>query len=573
MIVTQELISEIRKLKVGDYSSYSVFYDTTATYLYKVIMDIVASKEDADNILPDVYNQIYQSINKLQNENEFYLWSAYIATDVAFAYINSLNRFHLDEIPQSIGAFEYSYASEDKEEFVPENILEDNEIQCMIKDMMDKLPIACKIVLQYFYYEELSIAEISNKLNCEDVYVRNCVQYIKNQLKTIVEYYPSSYGIRLLSLSQVPIFWLVFQNTINFVSGAVGVINAVGVAGSGSVGATGAGMIGTNVAGSAGVAGANAAGSVGAGVASSAGSVAVGATTVAATGFGIGAKIAIGTVICATLVGGGIGASHLIENYIDKQVSEKVAVAEAEIMQFINEEENQDLTDIATDLTVEHTIEDATTEITETTEMTTEITTEIVELTPLEQMNQLMPETVGWTEADWLACANSIFDGSAPVYDTLDRDVECCHRLYNIFQSYAMPIDICETDNNTYIDLNGMRYYLVTNYDSEEEAYEDFYKIFSKENEVTIDLVEVDGQLYLTSLAGNVVENLCLYKINGLVRLEKIDVENKEIIFIEECEYTEQPQDPSSGITKKEYEFSLIFEDGGWKVNKMEKFY
>ena len=24
---------------------------------------------------------------------------------------------------------------------------------------------------------------------------------------------------------------------------------------------------------------------------------------------------------------------------------------------------------------------------------------------------------------------------------------------------------------------------------------------------------------------------------------------------------------------KKEYEFSLIFEDGGWKVNKMEKFY
>lgn len=589
MIVTSELKYEIEKLKVNDYSSYTAFYDMTVSYLYKMIFSITGVKEDSDVVVKSVYQRIYQEINTLQDVNGFYNWAGYIATDEVFKYFNVNNRIMFDVLPQDIGVFEYALASEDGEKFIPENVLIDNEKIKIIESMINEFPTICKIILQYFYYDGISVSQIAMRLGCEESYVKICIQYIKNNLKDVINSMSFKQDESLHSLSQIPVFWIVFERSLgNVESGAIGA-TGLATAGNIGVGETGSGLAGTGASTNAGIgvvggnsggavvagsgsAGATATGSSTATIGTSGGtaagttigtvggtvaSTAAGATAVAtATGLGIGVKIAIGTAICATLIGGGLGINHIIQES-NSQTEEMTD--EIETIEEVTEATSLDVTEEITTSVAE-----------ETTEATTESASDgmpqgLDSPTELDILGELLPETTGWEEEDWINYATSFYDGTNPLFDDLDREYS---GAYGVWQNYKnLPILLSVDWETTSSDgMHG----LVIDYNSVEDVSRDFYTVFSRKTEPYFSnlLLEENGMLYIENAYGS-GGGYGFVGSNGITRIESVDIENQEIIFIEECEYYVDYEDTSLGTEVIEYEFSLVFEDGTWKVNKI----
>ena len=74
--VTQQLVTEIQKLKDRDYTSYHNFYNQTAQYLYGVIFETVQDEEVANVLINDLYTDIYESIGtELTDNRQFYSWA------------------------------------------------------------------------------------------------------------------------------------------------------------------------------------------------------------------------------------------------------------------------------------------------------------------------------------------------------------------------------------------------------------------------------------------------------------------------------------------------------------------
>lgn len=264
-IKDKKLYEEVEKLKNGDTMAYDMVYKLSQKYIYKLIMDIVNDFSITESIMQDVYEQIYNRIATLRNPKTFYVWAGRIATDAVLVYIKN-NKPELLEMDLGTciddGTFIFNRAYEDTEEFIPESIVADVNKLNFIAGVLDELSTGAKISIQYFYYQEMSVAEIMSKMGCTSEVVKARLINSKNLVKRAIAQAGMNPGERMYNLGTVPIFWLAFRNgyeSLVFASpdgdddektsmlyGGMGLGNATVVPGYGAMGGSGA-MGGANI--------------------------------------------------------------------------------------------------------------------------------------------------------------------------------------------------------------------------------------------------------------------------------------------------------------------------------------
>ncbi len=138
---------------------------------------------------------------------------------------------------------------------LPEQVVEDKELQALLQKMLCDLPAPQRSALMLYYYEHLSVAEIAHIQSTTEGTVKSRLNYGRKALREQVESYEKKTGVRLHSLAPLPLllYFLFRQEAAQATAGAVGA--AVG-----------------------------------------------GAST--AAGLGLGAKIAIGAAVAALALGG-----------------------------------------------------------------------------------------------------------------------------------------------------------------------------------------------------------------------------------------------------------------------------
>lgn len=90
--ISEKLNEEIDKLKVKDYTSYQNFYDMTVQYLYNVIWNIIGEQNATNEVVDELYNDIYLSIaTELTDNSQFYTWAGGKAETISNTYITTHN--------------------------------------------------------------------------------------------------------------------------------------------------------------------------------------------------------------------------------------------------------------------------------------------------------------------------------------------------------------------------------------------------------------------------------------------------------------------------------------------------
>lgn len=292
----QELFKAVAGFKAGDKESYYVIYDMSIKYIYKIVFDIIKDHHATEDLVQETYLTIYNKIGSLEEVDKFYAWAGRIATNHTFRYIQK-NKRELLTLDSEDGSSEFAFevATQDNEEFIPENILMDKEKQRLILQIIDGLSIEQKLAVQYFYYEEMSVTEIAEAMGCARGTIMSRLNYARKAIKAAVVEMAEKQGTKLYSLGALPLFYLLFRSSVeNFTLSATAKI-------AGSIAAEK--TAGVTVAGATAGTGAATGNAVSAGGTVSSGAV---KGILGKLGAGLGAKIAAGVLAAGLLTIGGI---------------------------------------------------------------------------------------------------------------------------------------------------------------------------------------------------------------------------------------------------------------------------
>ncbi len=162
--------------------------------------------------MQETYLQIYNKIDTLKNEETFLVWVGRIATNKTLRFIQKDSKEVL--VKEDDSDFIFERASDDKEEFLPEDIMLNKEKKKKIQDIINNLSEEQKITVQYYYLAEMSVSEIAEEMQCSTGTVKSRLNYARKNIKAAVLDTEKREGIKLYSISGFPIFALIFREEV-----------------------------------------------------------------------------------------------------------------------------------------------------------------------------------------------------------------------------------------------------------------------------------------------------------------------------------------------------------------------
>ncbi|BAO76702.1 RNA polymerase sigma factor [Winogradskyella sp. PG-2] len=173
----------IEAIKNGDTKAYGQLVDRYKDLVYTLAIRMLKHKEEAEEVAQDTFIKVFKSLNKFKGDSKFSTWIYRVAYNTCLDNIKK-NKKHLN----NVAIDEYTFNKLDTIDNALDNIIKE-EKSILIKNCIDKLPEDSSALLTLFYYEELSLDEISKIINVEANTVKVKLFRARKKLAFILEQY------------------------------------------------------------------------------------------------------------------------------------------------------------------------------------------------------------------------------------------------------------------------------------------------------------------------------------------------------------------------------------------------
>ena len=163
-----DTVNLVRKSKKGNNSAFSVLIKSYEKDLYKVAIAMTKNEDDALDCIQEAILQAYISIKDLRQDEYFKTWLIKIL-------INKCNA--LLKKNKKILNLDVSITENDK--------VEQSE-KLELKDSINNLDSDLKIIVILYYYEDMSIKDISESLNIQQGTIKSRLSRARSKLKEML---------------------------------------------------------------------------------------------------------------------------------------------------------------------------------------------------------------------------------------------------------------------------------------------------------------------------------------------------------------------------------------------------
>ena len=201
---------ELERLVVelqNDKLVFEEIYYLTQQKLFLYAKSFMESENDAKDLLQETYIEIIKSVKNLQDPSKFIAWSKKILYHLAMQrFRRSETAVILDEDYKNlIDNFEDTDGSS-----LPEEAYDANEVKTILRELITGLPVAQRLSIIAYYYDEMPIQEIAEMMDCSENTVKTRLHYARLSLKNKLENYESKHDIKLHALT--PLILLSLQD-------------------------------------------------------------------------------------------------------------------------------------------------------------------------------------------------------------------------------------------------------------------------------------------------------------------------------------------------------------------------
>ena len=142
----------IQQVKAGDIRAFSAIVSNYQKMVFTIVLKIVENREDAEDIMQEIFVKAYKSLDKFKEESEFSTWLYRIAYNTT---ISELRKRKVSYISINDGL-------DTVNEFNDEDEFDLKEIKLQYLDeVLKKLPPDEIFLVTLYYYKEQSIEAIS----------------------------------------------------------------------------------------------------------------------------------------------------------------------------------------------------------------------------------------------------------------------------------------------------------------------------------------------------------------------------------------------------------------------------
>ena len=163
-------------------NAYSFLVEKYKHMVYTLTLRIVKNREEAEEVAQDVFVKAYKNLANFKGDSKFSTWIYKIAYYASLDVIKRNKRqIKLDDIDTL-----YDGDLENVQDAV--KYLHEEERKKVINDALLKLNEDERIILTLFYFEELSIKEISKIVNLSDDNIKVKLFRSRKKLASILKY-------------------------------------------------------------------------------------------------------------------------------------------------------------------------------------------------------------------------------------------------------------------------------------------------------------------------------------------------------------------------------------------------
>ena len=232
-----------------DQNAINELYNQTFKKAYFVARTAIKSSDgdyssQIEDILQDAYVKAFSSLDKLEDPEKFQGWLDTIVINRCKDFLKKKKPTLFSDMASensddgSILDFEDSREN-DRMEFKPEETVDYGETKRLIAEMLDRMPEDQKMCLLMYYYEEMSVRQIAEAMDCSEGTIKSRLNYARKNLKGQVLELEKK-GTKLYCMPLLPfLYWFFREQAADFIGGTAAGTVAAGAAASSTVAGAG----------------------------------------------------------------------------------------------------------------------------------------------------------------------------------------------------------------------------------------------------------------------------------------------------------------------------------------------
>ena len=198
----------INRIKQNDNSAVIEFYNEFYKEVYYVCYKITENEKDAEDIAQETLIKALDKLDSLKNPEGVSAWLKTIANNLSINYLRKNRKFDIVDNKNDLG--EEIFEENRIAKKTPEDIVADKEVTDILTNMINKLPREQRITIFLFYYEELSVKEIAEIMDCSEATVRSRINYARKALRKQVDELENK-GIKLRCIAILPFLFTIYS--------------------------------------------------------------------------------------------------------------------------------------------------------------------------------------------------------------------------------------------------------------------------------------------------------------------------------------------------------------------------
>lgn len=170
----------VRRVLSGEVACFELLMRRNNQRLFRLIRSIVASDDDAEDVMQEAYVAAYTHLAEFAGRARFSTWLSRIAVHEAFARKRRAKRHTaLDDVSGEEPSMSSTVRG-------PDQRASDRELAIILENAVDSLAEPFRIVFVLRSVEQLSVAETSEVLDIPEETVKTRLHRARSQLRTVL---------------------------------------------------------------------------------------------------------------------------------------------------------------------------------------------------------------------------------------------------------------------------------------------------------------------------------------------------------------------------------------------------
>ena len=191
----------LARARAGDRAALTELYEASSLELYRSLHAMLRDEELVLDVQQDTYLKAFSRLDQLRDAASFLPWLRKIAVNEARAQLRRKRPLLFSELTEEEAG--EPELPDQRVEAAPELALDRAETARLIREILEGLTDAQRLMLGMYYYEQIPVKEIAESLNLSQSTVKTQLRRSKKRVETEVRRLEAQ-GVKLYGLSPLP---------------------------------------------------------------------------------------------------------------------------------------------------------------------------------------------------------------------------------------------------------------------------------------------------------------------------------------------------------------------------------